>query len=61
MWSNLTYSFEHIHLLRRAIEHDSVLLEILLNHLLPRSVSVANGFHLNLHLPRVLARPRSCK
>ena len=50
-----TYRLEHIDLLRRAIEHGPVLLEILLNHVLPRRAPVANGFHLHLHLPRVLA------
>jgi hypothetical protein len=46
-------------MLRRAVEHGEILLKILLNHLLPRRLSVADGFHLNLHLPRVSARPRS--
>lgn len=53
--SNLTYRFEHMNLLRRAIENGPVLLEILLNHILARRAPVANGFHLDLHLPRVLA------
>lgn len=45
-----TDRFEHIDLLLRPVEHGPVLLEILLNHVVPRRAPLADGLHLNFHL-----------
>lgn len=53
--SKSTYRFEDVDLLHRASENGPVLLEVLMHHFVARSAAFADGLHLDLHLPNVLA------
>lgn len=57
----MTYRFENVDLLHGAVEHGTVLIQVLVHNIVARRAPFANGLHLEFHLCWIRGHSRCSK